>query len=363
MDKIAEAFINFTEKLQQAGLSGALDQAHLRVVEVDAIGALLNDQVPFQFDQDPTYNATSNAAGNLILQAVGQTGPDQTRHFYVYFDTVDNGNGKPPASVATQVSYQDSVIYEGQTSYRISAGDTTYYYHKLGAAIANMTDRAANDWVSYRKNPTAAREDLRGVPNLAITVGEDHASIWHPGNTNNTSTVLNSGPLKLTVKSALTSQTWDKTWEFYPQYATMTVLKSSGHEYWVLYEGTPGGSISAGDYYALNDGVRQDINTQMDGDIPGEEWVYFGNDALTQVLFVINHLEDEKPDSHWVMGDSMTVFGFGRMLTSSVDKYLDAVPGSYTIGFAEAGTHEEIEETIRSAYKPLAVSVGSGEAP
>jgi len=63
----------------------------------------------------------------------------------------------------------------------------------------------------------------------------------------------------------------------------MTLLrKPPDLKYWCCYEGTPGGSISSGDYYALPDGVQQDVNTEIDTDIAGEEWIYFGIPRATR---------------------------------------------------------------------------------
>jgi len=60
-------------QLQEAGLSGALDDSHLRVIETDATGLVLNEQVQFQFDKDADYQASTNASGQLVVLAPGQT--------------------------------------------------------------------------------------------------------------------------------------------------------------------------------------------------------------------------------------------------------------------------------------------------
>jgi hypothetical protein len=362
VDKVVELPINFTQKLQQAGLSGAFDEAMLRVIEVDGAGGVLNEQVPFQFDKDPGYQASSKASGQLVLLAEGLTGSAATRTFYAYFDITANANGKVPASVAPRVSYQDNVSYEGQASYRIVTGNATYYYHKQGAGFASALDRSGADWISYHPTGGAAG-NYRGIPNVATTDDQGtNRGLFHPGYTLSNSVVLHSGPIKLTIQSTTVDQAWQKRWEIYPQYARMTLSrKPAEKQYWFLYEGTPGGSISAGDYYVLADGVLRDIYTVINADLAGEEWLYFGDPQRSDVLFIVNHQEDSAPDCHYVMQDSMTVFGFGREYGNANPKYLNALPGYFTFGFLETGSFQAIRRQIRGAYKPVTVSAGSGE--
>ena len=360
---MAETTINFTQKLQDAGLSGTFDDAHLRVLEVDADGFVIDYETPFQFDRDPDYQAASNASGKLVLLLQGQLAPFQTRRFFAYFDTVENSNDKTPAQVITRVSYQDDVAYEGQLSYAITTSNATYYYHKRGSGFASMVDSGANDWIGYRPSGGSAG-DYRGVPNLATYRRGATVALFHPGEVKAYSTILNSGPLKLTIKSQTDANDWAKIWEIYPYYATMTLLlKPDDKQYWILYEGTPGGRISEGDYYVLPDGVRRDIDTVLETDLPGEEWIYFGDDEKQAVLYVINHQEDEALDCHYVLQGNMTVFGFGRDRNAVNSKLLNALPGSFTYGFTPTGDHATVQEKIRAAYKPLAVTVGNGEHP
>jgi hypothetical protein len=355
-EKVAEVTLNLEQKLQEGGLSGAVDQTHLRLVEIDANEEVLDDQVPFQFDQDPGYLAV----GQLVFLLQGTTGPYQTRMFDLYLDTVDNDNGKPPALVTSLVQLEDGITWEGQASYHIRTRTATYYYHKQGAGFASLFSPEGFDWISY--HPTGGPAgNYRGVPNVATYVGGEPVALFHPGETGGTSQVLHAGPLRLTIESATGDATWVKRWAIYPDYATMILVqKPDDLRYWFLYEGTPGGTIDAGDYYVLPGGERRAIDMVLNTDLPGEEWAYFGDDAQEQVLYVINHQEDEAQDCHRVMDSSMTVFGFGRGSNSVSDKLLEAVPASFSIGFADAGAYDDVQAVIHSAYKPLGVSVGPG---
>jgi hypothetical protein len=109
--------------------------------------------------------------------------------------------------------------------------------------------------------------------------------------------------------------------------------------------------------------VKKGINTIINGDLTGEEWIYFGDEQRSQVLYLVNHLEDDAIDSHWVMENNMTVFGFGRDINSVTNKQLTAVPGYFTVGFSGGADHQAIQGQIHSAYKPYGVDVGSGEHP
>ena len=49
-DKVVEVALNFTPLIADAGGSGALDPASIRVQEIDGGGDVIDADVPFQFD-------------------------------------------------------------------------------------------------------------------------------------------------------------------------------------------------------------------------------------------------------------------------------------------------------------------------
>jgi hypothetical protein len=361
---VAEASLDFTQKLQEAGLTGALDDSHLRVVETDASGALLDEEVPFQFDRDQNYEAGSRATGQLIFLAQGDTGASQMRHFYVYYDTHDNAAGKTEAVVTPRVRYEGAEVYEGQNSYKIISDNAAHYYHRYGGGFASLIDSQGIDWISYHPAGGAAG-NYRGIPNVATIDGDGALlGLFHPGYTSGSSDLLSQGPIKITITSQADGDVWRVRWEIYPHYARMTLYeKPSDRPYWFLYEGTPGGSISSGDYYVLPDGVQQDLYTPFSADLPGEEWIYYGDDEADQVLYLVNALPDDAEDCHYIMQDFMTIFGFGRARNQSGSPMLQAEPGIFLVGFLDAGPHAAIQAQIQAAYKPLTISVGSGQSP
>jgi hypothetical protein len=110
---------------------------------------------------------------------------------------------------------------------------------------------------------------------------------------------------------------WESIWEIYPHYARMTVLKID-HNYWFLYEGTPGGSLDTGsDFVVRSDGTQTLASESWEGDIADEEWVYFGSPNVSRALFLAHHEDDSAIDSYRPMEGNMTVFGFGRQNLNS----------------------------------------------
>lgn len=359
-DKPAGKELNFTDLLASLGKSGTFSVNSIRVVEVNASGSVIDNAVAFQFDEATDYDALSNAKGTLVLMMPGTTASSSTRYYHVYFDV---GSFAPP-SVGTLIDCDDNVMDEGQSSFRIDAQNAVYCYHKQGAGFSSMDDVDGNDWISYNTGSGSSGE-YRGIPNMGYPEG-----YCHPGKTVSSSSVAHSGPVKITIDSQSNDGKWAVRWEMYPYYATLTVLKVS-HDYWFLYEGTPGGLLdvssteSASDYCVRPGNVKNLVKDDWGGDISGEEWVYFGerpNRGLGRVLYLINHNEaDPHEDSFYQMENNMTVFGFGRVLHSTTRR-MNAVPNKFTIGFCDSTTYDAVRARIRSAYKPLAITVGTPES-
>jgi len=62
-----------------------------------------------------------------------------------------------------------------------------------------------------------------------------------------------------------------------------------------------------------------------------------------QAVFLKHHQDDAYPDRFYPMEKKMTVFGFGR---KGMEKCLDRVPQSFSIGFLETTNHAEIERLL-----------------
>ena len=347
-DKPVEVAIDFSALFESLGAAQTLDLNSLRVVEVDAEGAVLDNNVPFQFDPAPDFDAAGNASGTLIFLLPGATAVNATRVFHLYFDVA--GRGFTPADVTPQVSVTDNVMDEGQFSFRVATPAATYYYQKQGAGFSSLLDMNGNDWISY-KPEGGASGNFRGIPNM-------FSAHFHPGGLTGSSTLVNQGPLKATIRSVTTDTDWEVIWEIYPRYARMTVLRLD-EPYWFLYEGTPGGVLEPDtDFIVRSNGLQTLASVSWAGDLVGEEWLYFADPNVGRALFLAYHTDDDKVDSYWPMEDAMTVFGFGRL---ELNKFIEQVPSQFTIGLIDATAYAAAAPLVRSAYRDAMAVLGAPE--
>ncbi len=351
VDKPVEVELRLTALLNERQLTAEVDPKSFQVAETDAQGQLVNDQVAFQFDPSAEYHPATNASGNLVFLLSGTTAASATRHFCLSFGATTSTT---PVEVTNLVSVgTETVVYQGQASFQISTLNASYYYHIPGAGLAAMVDQAGNDWISYRPLGGSAGS-YRGIPNLVYPEGH-----FHPGSTTCTSTVVSVGPIKIKVLSESRDKKWACTWEFFPSCARLTVLKTNA-PYWFLYEGTPGGKLDpSSDFVIRSPGVRTAASVSWDEDLPAPEWVCFGDAASAQMLYLSHHEDDNARDSYWPMENNMTVFGFGR---SGLSKYLDQVPGRFTIGFAPTNELANIGQIINGICRDLIINIGPLEA-
>ncbi len=354
IDKPAEVAVNFTELFQTSGQSGALDVNSLRVVEVDAQGNILNEAVAFQFDQAALYDPYANATGTLVILMNGSTPAGAQRHYTVYFDML--GGNYAPATVAPRITMNDDVLDAGQLSYEIITEMGTWYYHKQGGGFSSLLDSQGNDWIGYAPTypGSAGGGPGRGIPNPVYPRG-----YFHPGFTSSASTIENIGPLKMTIYTANVADDWSERWEIFPKYARWTMLTGDS-TYWILYEGTPGGALEVNkDYMVLSNGTQYPTSATWQGDIPGDEWAYFVDPTVQRSLFMAHHENDTIVDSYRNLDSLMTVFGFGREHTRW--SHLTAFPQHLTVGLFDATSYAEAAPLITSAYKDLAVTIGTVE--
>jgi hypothetical protein len=351
-DKAAESAVNFTQLLTALGKSGTLDVNSLRVIETNAAGTILDASVPFQFDKDADYNATSKASGTMVVLMKGTTSSSASRYYDVYFETT--GGSFSPPSFATLVGIDENASDGGQAAFRVDGPGVSMYLQTEAGAISSMIDKDYLDWVDW--NFTAgAGGTYRGIPNAIYP-----ESNFHPGAQNAISTVLSKGPLKVSVRTVTSNNAWEARWEFYSRYATLTVVKMD-HPYWLLYEGVPGGTLEpATDFMYRADGQKKFLNETWNEDMPGDEWVYFGDPALNRTLFFAHHENDAGKDLYKSLSDTMTVFGFGRD-ESTLSGELNSVPQHMTMGFINDASFNACRDSITSAYKPLTIALSAPE--
>ncbi len=356
-NKPAEANVNFTQVLNALGKSGAVDPNSVRVVEVNAGGNVIDANVPLQFDKASDFNANSKAAGTVVWIMKGNTAAGATRHYHIYFDVTSKGI--PAPSVTPQVVLTDNVSDEGRSTFRVQTNAGTYFYDKKGAGFTSLNDAQGNDWISWNTAADAAGK-FRGIPNLVRPANGGH---FHPGSNSATTTLLNEGPLKVTIHSIAGGRTnrWEGIWEIYPSYVKFTVLQA-GYDYWFLYEGTPGGKLEPNsDYVVRSDGTQTKASVSWKQSLGAEQWAYIGDPAVNRALFLVQHNSDNAVESYAPStNNEMAIFGFGRDGALALIKKTD-LPNYFTIGLLADPAFNAASQSIKDAYKDLNVTVGASE--
>jgi hypothetical protein len=359
-NKPVELPLNFTSLLSNARLAPAFSEKSLQLVEVDGSGAVVNKQVPFQFEKATEFDAAKKALGTLVFILPGNTAPDQARHFRLYFDDQERAQ----SAQKKLVTVEQAGVYEGFDAIKINTPAAQYYYHMATGGFASIKDKDGNDWVSYHPNPepeSGMKGRYRGIPNIA-------PAELHPGEVvpKKSSRIVSEGPIRVSVVTETEDKKWQSKWDIYPEYATMTLLKKGPEPYWILYEGTPGGEFNEEDYWVRSDGTRELMKpylmkNQWSGQLPSPKWVYFGDHKSERVMYYIHHEDHPYQDIFWHSGEgNMTVFGFGRGPSQGENwQQLTKAPAHLTLGFSEQSDFGRVSEQINASYKGLKISVGS----
>ena len=368
-NKPAEFNINFTQLWNTLGVNGTLDPNSIRVVEVNAGGDVIDDTIAFQFDQASDYHATNKAAGTLVLIMEGNTAAGVTRRYQVYFDVT--GKGFAPPAVPAQVILSEQADQD-VAAYKIQAATGTLFIHKTGGGISSYNDINGIDWVSWN-SATGSAGQYRGIPNSA---GGSNSGVFHPGKGNMTATVLNQGPIKITLhfiakKVQGDTGRWEGIFEFYPDYTTFTMLGTKAntvqtYPFYLLYEGTPGGQLNpTTDFIVFSNGEQITGNQTRDGDLPNEEWAFVADPssgASGRAIYLINHTDDTQNDTYFPSGaKDMTILGFGRSGSNPLIPGT-TVPRKYSFGLMDETTFDGSKPVIYNVYKPMDVTVGAAES-
>lgn len=253
-----------------------------------------------------------------------------------------------PRNAAADVIITDEAD-EGIACFKIVTSSATYYYDKAGAGFTSMLDKDGVDWIGFRPEGTAGVPDgqsgwYRGIPNMGLNV------FGHPGYTGAASATVDPKGVSLS-KATITSSKggWSVTWEFWDTHAKMTV-HSAPENYWLLYEGIPGGAVGADDTCWRSSGEDNSCSGSWEGDVtntsgaaPGHEWVFFADGVKPRSLFLV-HDDDAITDRYYLM-DPMTVFGFGRR-AQDTQRLMSATPATLVIGFAESGDNNVVKQVI-----------------
>ena len=252
-----------------------------------------------------------------------------------------------------EVRVGEVTIHGDMDCFRIETATATYLYGKRGAGFASIIDKDGRDWVSYRPGGEA-RGEYRGLPKCGHPTKYFHCGYgfgqYQTGNPFSSRLTMQE-PRHARIESETSDGKSACYWDFYPDHATLTLLRIDLPTFWFLYEGTPGGKLHADqDFVIRADGRRTSLSEPWSRVVP---WVCFGS-AETPVGFVcVNHQDPEpgETDSYvsWPFTKShdgsfqdMTVFGFGRKGHEKLVHHvadLTRVPARFSIAFISRADH------------------------
>jgi hypothetical protein len=257
----------------------------------------------------------------------------------------------------------EATLHGDMDCYKVETPTATYLYGKRGAGFASILDKDGRDWVSYRTGGQA-RGEYRGLPKCG-----QPTKFFHCGYGYGQYKTDNPFTSRVAVREArharIESETRDGksacAWDFYPDHATLSLLRIGLPTYWFLYEGTPGGKLDAKDDFVIRpDGTRTALDEPWSQVVP---WVCFGAAETSVGLVLVNHQEPEAGEMDSFVAwpfrketdgsfQEMTVFGFGRKGYKELVEHvpdLKRLPAKFSIGFIERADLA----TARSACEKL----------
>ena len=264
-----------------------------------------------------------------------------------------------------KITITDGHIVESQECFKVETLSVVYYYQKEAGGFASIYDNEGNDWISFRKKedanyPEGAANQFRGIPN-AVYGGEDNG-VGHPGF--NKCKSWTEGTNKIVTESLNGKWKWE--WIFEDDYVVYNIIRTdTSRGYWLLYEGTPGGSYKPNSYYwgTDKDGLLLTKPDYYKGPVVNDNWrwAYFGTTNVKRVFFLAQDKDDGLNDTYAILGnseeglnslDGMTVFGFGR---ENINGLLRG-ENKFFIGFFDSpiktdSDHERISKHISSIIK------------
>ncbi len=248
----------------------------------------------------------------------------------------------PTATVRLTVGVDQSA--GGGPAYIVSTPNAVYFLEQRGGGLSSIVDPDGVDWLGFHNEAGSGwKGEYRGFPNAVHRQDGNYFHAMNEGTDPSTSTVdFDTGQhVRITFTSA--NKQWQGQWDFYPDRCDFLMKKvSPGYQYWVQYEGVPGGQMDPTDYrYSSADNQKHPIEEAYIGDLPAPEWMAFGDQNSPRVLYLLHHSDDLHPDDY-VARPYMTVLGFGRR---EKNKFLDT-PQGFSIGFIESTDYPVISRSI-----------------
>lgn len=248
----------------------------------------------------------------------------------------------PQATVRLTNGFDESA--GGGPAYIISTPAATYYLEKEGGGLSSVLDRDGIDWLGFHSEKGSGwKGEYRGFPNAIHRQDGDYFHAMNAGTDPSSSMVEIESGQHVRIVFTSDNEQWQGQWDFYPDRCDFTMSKvSEGYKYWVQYEGVPGGEMDATDFwYSSASDKKHPIEEQSIRDLPAPEWMAFGDQNFSRVLYILHHEDDDHPDDY-VSRPYMTVLGFGRR---DKDKFLETVQ-TFSIGFVESTDYSEVSQSI-----------------
>ena len=270
-----------------------------------------------------------------------------------------SGCSSLPRSQPVRVS--EVTLFGDMECLKIETPSATYLYGKRGAGFASILDPDGHDWISYRPGGKALGE-YRGLPKCGQPVKYFHCGYGFGQYTNAnpfTTTFTQVAPGQVRVHSETKDGMAACDWDFFPDHATMTLLKIPA-KYWFLYEGTPGGQLDVADDFVVRPGgKRTPLSEPWLDDVP---WLLFGAKESPFSLLCVAHQPSPpasyvswpyKPDADGSM-NQMTVSGFGRPGWQDAKQHtppLETLPARFSIAITR-GADIDAAQTILKTIQP-----------
>jgi len=186
--------MNFSYLLENMSVSGTFDNLSLRLVEYNNSDGSVLHELPVQFDVDENYNETSSATGELvfILNGTVFSNNSNSRYFYVYFDTIENGQKQERVWSFSELGYNISYTWNGER-FTINNSKYLFYFDTDGgentSGLYRMYDIA---WEEENFIYSTGSERTREY--LQFTNGSNNFT-WHLNGSAN----FTLGPVRITV--------------------------------------------------------------------------------------------------------------------------------------------------------------------
>lgn len=254
-----------------------------------------------------------------------------------------------PSSVLVELSHGIDESAGGDPSYIVTTPSATYFLEKQGGGLSSMVDPDGVDWIGFHKEKGSGwKGEYRGFPNAIHKQDGNYFHAMNAGTDPSSAEITIEAEEHVQIVFMSDNGQWQGQWDFYPDRCQFTMSKvSEEYRYWVQYEGVPGGSMDETDYwYASGDDQKHPINESFIGDLPSPEWIAFGDQDSSRVIYLLHHEDDEHPDDY-VSRPYMTVLGFGRR---GKDKHLTTVQ-SFSIGFLETTQYSIINQEIGKVFE------------